>query len=282
LYQSDLVNFVEITPETICRQHAVGKRAAIEIVPEQMERARATCASLPIVVHGVELSIGSAHGWNPAYIEMLDEFQAKWPFVWHSEHLGFQTIPGKNGASLEVGVPLPVPPTKEAANLIGERAATICQRYGVPFLLENPAYYIADLPADEEIGDDIGLVKAIMDHSGCFLLLDLHNIYCNSVNHGVDPFAVIDRAPLDRVVEIHVAGGASRDGFWMDGHNSRVPEPVWELLEYTLPRAPQAGGVLFEMLDDFAVDLGAQVIGDELRKAGEIWRRCRRQKRAAA
>jgi len=275
LYRSGLMDFVEVTPEAVCRQRAKGNGVAIEIVPEQMDRARETCAALPMVVHGVELSIGSAHGWNPAYIEMLDRFQTLWPFAWHSEHLGFQTIPGENGAVLEVGVPLPVPPTKEAAAMIGSRAATICSRYGVPFLLENPAYYIADLPSDDEIGDDIGLMKAIMDCSPCRLLLDLHNIYCNAMNHGIDPFAAIDRAPLDRVVEIHVAGGASRDGFWMDGHNSRVPEPVWELLEYTLARAPGVAGVLFEMLDDFAVDLGARAIGEELQRAREIWCRAR-------
>jgi uncharacterized protein (UPF0276 family) len=275
LYRSGLVDFVEVTPETICRQRSVGCKVVIEIVPEQMDHALQTCASLPIVVHGVELSIGSAHGWNPAYVEMLDAFQLAWPFVWHSEHLGFQTIPGENGATLEVGVPLPVPPTKEAAAMIGDRAAAICQRYQVPFLLENPAYYITDLPSDEEIGDDIGLVKAIMDRSGCFLLLDLHNIYCNSLNHGIDPFVVIDRAPLARVVEIHIAGGASRDGFWMDGHNSRVPEVVWELLEYTLPRAPMVAGVVFEMLDDFAINLGAKAISEELRRASKIWHHSR-------
>jgi uncharacterized protein (UPF0276 family) len=206
---------------------------------------------------------------------MLDSFQTMWPFVWHSEHLGFQTIPGEDGAVFEVGVPLPVPPTREAAATIGSRAAAICRRYRVPFLLENPAYYIADLPSDEDIGDDIGLMKAIMDCSPCLMLLDLHNVYCNAVNHGIDPFAAIDRTPLDRVVEIHVAGGAWHDGFRMDGHNSRVPEPVWELLEYTLVRAPGVAGVLFEMLDDFAVDLGAKAIGEELERAREIWRRSR-------
>lgn len=260
----------------------MGNSVAIEIVPEQMERARAACGQLPMVAHGVELSIGSACGWNQAYIDMLDEFQARWPFVWHSEHLGFQTIHGENGEVLEVGVPLPLPPTKEAAALVGERAAQIRARYGVPFLLENPAYYMKDLPTDPEIGDDIGLMTAIMDLSGCHLLLDLHNIYCNSVNHGADPYAAIDRAPLDRVVEIHVAGGASRDGFWMDGHNSRVPEPVWELLEYTLSRAPHVGGVLFEMLDDFAVQLGTKAICSELERARSIWSRYRRAMETAA
>ena len=266
-----MVDFVEVTPETLCRQRASGSSVAIEIIPDMLDLARRTCAALPIVVHGVELSIGSAHGWNGAYIDMLDAFQPKWPFLWHSEHLGFQTIPGENGATLEVGVPLPVPPTKEAVDVIALRSAAIRKRYGVPFLLENPAYYIADLPADPEIGDDIGLIAAIMERSDTFLLLDLHNVYCNAMNHGIDPFAVLDRVPMSRVVELHVAGGAARDGFWMDGHNGRVPEPVWNLLQYTLPRAPNASGVVFEMLDEFAPRLGVKAIQQELERAREIW-----------
>jgi uncharacterized protein (UPF0276 family) len=282
LYKSGLMSFVEVTPETICRQRATPSGIVIDIVPDQLDRARETCAGLPIVVHGVELSIGSAHGWNAAYLDMLDSFQATWPFVWHSEHLGFQTIPGTDGASLEVGVPLPVPATKEAADLIAQRSAAIGRRYGVPFLLENAAYYIAELPADPEIGDDIGLIDAIMKRSGCFLLLDLHNIHCNAVNHGIDPFALIDRTPLNRVVEIHIAGGASHDGFWMDGHNGPVAERVWQLLEYTLPRAANVGGIVFEMLGEFAVRLGVDAIGKELQRAGEVWHRCRVDRRGAA
>ena len=275
LYRSGLLNFVEVTPETVCRQHAIGGKVAISIVPEQLDTARETCAGLPITVHGVELSIGSAQGWNSAYIDMLDEFQGKWPFLWHSEHLGFQTIPGEDGKTLEVGVPLPVPPTKEAVDIIGDRSAEICKRYGVPFLLENAAYYIADLPADPEIRDDMGLIDAIMKRSGCYLLLDLHNVYCNALNHRRDPFGILDTAPLDRVAEIHVAGGASHDGYWMDGHNGPVPEPVWEMLEYTLLRAPNVGGVVYEVLDEVAESLGVEAISRELERAGDMWSRCR-------
>ena len=275
LYRSGLVDFVEITPETICRQRPVGQTVALEIVPDQMERARQACAALPLVVHGVELSIGSAHGWNNAYLDMLDTFQAKWPFLWHSEHLGFQTIAAEDGATLEVGVPLPLPPTKEAAEIVSQRSLAIQDRYGVPFLLENPAYYLPDPPSDPEIGDDIGLMRAITQSSGCFQLLDLHNVYCNAINHGCDPLAAIDRMPLNAVAEIHVAGGSWHDGFWMDAHNGRVPEPVWELLEYALPRCPSAGGVVFEMLDAHAERLGVDVIEQELSRVRKIWEHCK-------
>src|SRR5262252_4061489 len=274
LYRPGLLEFVEITPETLCRERRDGTTVVIELVAEQMERARQTCAALPIVVHGVELSIGSAHGWNDAYLAMLDAFQTCWPFVWHSEHLGFQTIPGEDGTTLEVGVPLPLPATEEAVYVVAARSAAIRQRYGVPFLLENPAHYLTGLPADPEIGDESGLMRAITERSGCFQLLDLHNVYCNAVNHHLDPFAMIDGMPLSRVVEIHIAGGSWYNGFWMDAHDGRVPERVWELLEYTLPRSPNVAGVVFEILEEYAVHLGPEAIQDELLHARALWRRC--------
>ena len=271
LYRSDLVAFVEITPETLCRQRRTGSDVQIEIIPDRLATAQQTCAGLPVVVHGVELSIGSAHGLNNAYLKMLDSFQKEWPFVWHSEHLGFQTIAGDNNSTLEIGVPLPMPATVEAVELVAGRSATIMGRYDVPFLLENPAHYFSDLPTDQEIGDEYRFLTALTQKSGCYLLLDLHNLYCNAVNHYFDARDALNSIPLDRVIEIHVAGGSWRDGFWMDAHDGRVPEPVWELLEYALPIAPNVRGVVFELLEEHAIRLGASAIENELRRAWQVW-----------
>src|SRR5262249_2552071 len=157
--------------------------------------------------------IGSAHSWNNAYLDMLDEFQTLWPFLWHSEHLSFQTISVGDGGTLHVGVPLPLPATEEVVGLVATRSSEILRRYGVPFLLENSAYYVSDIPSDPEIGDDIQLMTYIVDRGSCGYLLDLHNLYCNAINHGFNPFRAIDRMRLDRVVEIHVAGGSWCNGF---------------------------------------------------------------------
>jgi uncharacterized protein len=91
-------------------------------------------------------------------------------------------------------------------DLVGTRAAAICRR-GVPFLLENPAHFLKGLAHEPEIGDEVGLMAAITEHGDCGQLLDLHNLYCNSINHGFDAFAAIERMKLDRVIELHVAGG---------------------------------------------------------------------------
>jgi len=275
LYRSSVVDFVEVTVETLSRPRQQGTSVAIDLVTDKLAYARDTCGALPIVVHGVELSIGSAAGWNEAYLDLLDDFQQRWPFLWHSEHLGFQTMADHHGKIVEIGVPLPLPPTEQAAALVTARSRSIRERYGVPFLLENPAHYLGHLPADATIGDDIGLMRAILAGSGCGQLLDLHNVYCNAVNHRFNAFDAIDRMPLERAVELHVAGGSWHDGFWTDAHDSRVPESVWELLEYTLPRAPNVKGVVFEMLEPHAVRLGPEVIEAELSRAQSIWKCCR-------
>jgi uncharacterized protein (UPF0276 family) len=193
LYQAGVLDFVEIVPETLCRERRDRSTSSIELVPTQIERAKAICGELPIVVHGVELSIGSAHGWNASYLDMLDGFQRLWPFLWHSEHLGFQTFAGQNQISLNIGVPLPLPATQEVVRMVVDRGAEIRRRYGVPFLLENPAHYLADLPRDPEIGDEIDLMNRITESGSCSYLLDLHNLYCNAINHKFDAFGAVDR-----------------------------------------------------------------------------------------
>jgi hypothetical protein len=276
LYRPALLDFVEITPEKLCRARRDGGVLSMDLVPEKLDQARAVCGEFPIVVHGVELSIGSARDWNGGYLDMLDRFQGLWPFLWHSEHLSYQTIPGDNGASISIGTPLPLPGTAEAVRLVGSRAAAIGRWYGVPFLLENPAHYLTQLPYESEIGDEIGLMTAATESGRCGQLLDLHNLYCNAINHGFDAFSAINRMRLDRVIEIHLAGGRWEDGFWVDAHDSLVPRSVWELLEYTLPQCPNVAGVVFELLDFYAPKVGADAIAEDLRRAREIWRRCGR------
>ena len=82
--------------------------------------------------------------------------------------------------------------------------------------------------------------------TGCHLLLDLHNVYTNSVNHGFDARAFLESLDLTRVLEVHIAGGTSLMGFHIDSHSGPTLEGVWELLDFVAPRAPSLRGVTFE------------------------------------
>lgn len=279
LYTRDLFDFIEITPELFHREEEV--RGSIELLPDRklFEAARRRCENFPITMHGVSLSIGSAHGVYEPCLAMMDRLRHDWPFHWYSEHLQFQLVLDAGGKTVNTGTPFPLPPTKEAAELVASRAAAIQDRLGVPFLLENPVHYLPDLPADPDIGDEFGLMERIVTLSGCGQLLDLHNVYCNAINFGFDATDALDRIRLDRVGEIHIAGGSWCDGFYTDAHDGRVPEPVWDLLEETLARAPQIPAVVFEILDEYVERLGPDGIAAELERARAVW--LRRQPRAA-
>jgi uncharacterized protein len=273
LYTSDVLDFVEITPEVYHRAETIEGQMQLSPEPQAFDAARRRCDNLPVAMHSVSLSIGSAHGMFAPCLTMMDRLRTEWPFRWYSEHLQFQTTLDPNGESTETGIPFPLPATIEAAELVAGRAASIQRRYGVPFLLENPAHYLPDLPADPEIGDEFGLMERILAGSGCGQLLDLHNLYCNANNFHLDPVVALGKINLHRVGEIHVAGGSWRDGFYMDAHDGRVPEAVWDLLEQTLSRAPKITAVVFEILDQYLDRLGPDGIAGELERARTIWRR---------
>ena len=274
LYSQGLIDFVEVTPDILCRpRHGL---PGTVLDRRLLEAAREICGDLPIVVHGVELSIGSAGRWNDDYVAMLLEFQTLWPFRWHSEHLHFQTIDRGDGrGEVDIGVPLPLPFTREAVDLVARRAARLNDMFGVPFCLENGAHYLGELPCDDGMGDESTFLNAIATAGDCGLLLDLHNLHCNEVNNGADALALVDRLQLDRVGELHIAGGHWADGFRLDSHNGGAPEAVWALLDQVLPRCSNAGGVVFEIMPDHALKLGSAAIADELARLRAVWTRHR-------
>ncbi|WP_165777496.1 DUF692 domain-containing protein [Amycolatopsis antarctica] len=260
-------DYVEMGPELFAR--ATGdERIAFDT--EAAEAALRLAGDLPVVLHGLELSIGSAHGWNEVALHCLDRFLELREVLWHSEHLNFLNTTAADGSVIELGLPMPLPFTAECAELVATRADLVMDRYGMMFLLENPANYLPDLPRDPG-WDEPAFLTAITERSRGGLLLDLYNLWTNCVNHRLDPQELLARMPLDRVVEIHVAGGEERDGLLLDSHSAAVPDPVWRMLETVVPKASRLAGVTVEVLDVYAGKLGADAIGEQLATARSIW-----------
>src|SRR6516164_6426710 len=86
LYTPDLLDFVEVTPEVF--HHEENVQGCIQLVPDRkrFDVARRRCESLPVTMHGVSLSIGSAHGMYEPCLMMMDRLQGEWQFHWYSEH----------------------------------------------------------------------------------------------------------------------------------------------------------------------------------------------------
>lgn len=267
----DAIDFFELSPDMLCRERAHAGERKLEYHPTLRNDALRATENHPLVVHGLGLSIGSATGWNNAYLRILDELRARRPFVWHSEHLAFLLTETIDKQPLHTGVPLPLPFTEEALDLLAPRAAALGERYGVPFLLENFTYYLPGLPSDGG-RDEVAFLNDLTARSGCGLLLDLYNFHCNALNFGFDPYEALGRLQLDRVVEIHIAGGAAHNGFQMDVHSQLTPEPVWELLEWVAPRAPNLAGIVYEVMEQALALVGVDGIRGQLERAREIWK----------
>lgn len=266
----DLVDFLEISPDVLCREAISKGNRSLEYHPALLQEALASATERPIVIHGLGLSIGSATGWSEEYISILDQFHQQEPFRWHSDHLAFLLTTTPEGEPLHTGIPLPLPFTEEALDLLVPRAAAMIARYGVPFLLENLTYYLPGLPSDNG-WDEIAFLNELTTRSGCGLLLDLYNFYCNAINFGFDALEALQRLRLESVIEIHLAGGATHDGFLTDIHTREVPEPVWKLLEWLAPRAPNLAGIVYEVMEPAIPILGAARLTAQLERVRKIW-----------
>ena len=152
---------------------------------------------------------------------LLDSVDAPW----YSDHLCFGAVDGIYLHDL-----LPLPFTKESVRTVSARVAELEDALQRPVAIENISYY-AD-PADPGGWSEVDFLLEVLDASGGKLLLDVNNIYVNSINHGFDPKTYIDRVPAERIVQMHVAGHFTRpDGLIIDTHGEAICEGVYELLE---------------------------------------------------
>ncbi|BCZ97922.1 TPA: DUF692 domain-containing protein [Legionella pneumophila] len=182
----------------------------------------------PIVMHGVSLSLGSTDPLNWDYLNQVQELASRIEPVWISDHLCWTGVHGLNTHDL-----LPVPYTTEAIQHIVSRIQEIQDFLKRPFLIENVSSYLTYKQSEMSEWD---FILEIVKQSGCYLLLDVNNVYVSSFNHNFDPMAYINSMPSGRVAQIHLAGHTNHGDYIIDTHNAPVIEPVWDLYEATIQR----------------------------------------------
>jgi uncharacterized protein (UPF0276 family) len=138
---------------------------------------------------------------------------------------------------------LSLPFSLEAAEHLAGRFREAEARVGAPLVLENITFY-ARMPGSDL--DEAGFLCAALEATGAGLLLDVNNVVVNCMNHGGDPVAFVDRLPLDRVRQIHVAGHTARGDVVIDSHIGPVPDTVWALYRHTIHRAGRFVPTLLE------------------------------------
>lgn len=187
----------------------------------------------PLSLHGVGLSIGAARPLDKAHLRRLRDLVERYRPQSFSEHLAWSTH--DTGFLNDL---LPLPYTPETLARVIDHVDEAQQAIGRRLLLENPSTYM--LFRESSI-DEIDFLDAIAARTGCGLLLDVNNVVVSSVNHRVDAADYIDRFPVERVGEIHLAGydetvDGAGDRLLIDAHGSPVKADVIELYRHALAR----------------------------------------------
>ena len=225
------VDWLEITPENW--MGFGGERAAV---------LRACAERWPLVSHSVSLSLGGPDPLDPGLLEGTEALRRQLDIAWWSDHLCYSSANGVQFQDL-----LPLPAHEEAIEHTARRIRQAQARVDAPLLVENISYY-AQMPGS--VLDDAAFTRAVVERADCGLLLDVNNVYVNSVNHGFDPRACIDAMPLERVRQLHIAGHSRQDGVIIDTHIGPIIDEVWALYRYTLRRAGRLIPTLVEWDQD--------------------------------
>jgi uncharacterized protein (UPF0276 family) len=187
----------------------------------------------PLSVHGMCMSIGADEPLNYEHLARFRDLVVRYEPMLVSEHLAWSTHAGTFLHDL-----LPLPYTARTLARVCEHISEVQSAIRRPLLLENPATYVA---FNTSTMSETEFIAAIVQRTGCRLLLDINNVYVSATNHGYSPRRYLDQFPLDRVDEIHLAGHTEqRDDegelLLIDSHDRAVSEPVWSLYEEVIAR----------------------------------------------
>lgn len=233
------VDFVEVIAENLDADE----------LPESLRNLRGR--GVPVLPHGVSLSLGGADPVDPARVEHLAALAEALAAPVVSDHVCFVRAGG-----LDSGHLMPVPRTRDALDVLVANVRAAQAILSVPLALENIAALL-EWP-DAELSEARFLAE-LVERTGCLLLIDVANLHANARNLGHDPAGLLDELPLERLAYVHVAGGATHDGVYHDTHAHPVPAEVLDLLGELCARTTPPG-VLLERDEDYPTD--AELAGE--------------------
>ena len=204
------VDFYEVAPENW-----------ITIGGKYGKQFRAMTERFDFVCHGLSLSLGSTDPLDEDFVLAVKQFMREHQIKFYSEHLSYCS---KDGHLYDL---MPIPFTSEAVTHVASRIKRVQDILEQRIAIENVSYYAA--PGQEMAEADF--FNAVVAEADCDVLLDLNNIYVNSINHGYDAEAFLRAIPASRISYAHIAGHyVEAEDFLVDTHGADIIDPVWKLL----------------------------------------------------
>jgi uncharacterized protein len=187
----------------------------------------------PLSLHGVGLSIGADRPLDPRHLQRLQTLVSRYAPGQFSEHLAWSSHTCGFLDDL-----LPVPYTTRSLARVVDHIDQVQEALGRQMLLENPSTYLA---FEESTYAEADFIAAVVQRTGCGLLLDVNNVYVASINQQWDPRSYIDALPLAAVQQIHLAGHARQSDdqgrpLLIDTHDREIAGIVWDLFAHTIRR----------------------------------------------
>lgn len=216
----------------------------------------------PIVLHGVSLNIGSTDPLNFSYLKRLKTLIEQIEPIWISDHFCWTGVNDENLHDL-----LPLPYTEEVINHLVSRIVQCQDYFGRRIIFENVSSYIQFKHSEMTEWE---FISEIAKRADCGLLLDVNNIYVNSVNHRYNSSQFIANVPVERVAQIHLAGHSDMGSYLIDTHDAPVCAEVWKLYAETLKRF----GNVSTMIEWDAHIPTFDILQKEIFKAKDIQEKC--------
>jgi uncharacterized protein (UPF0276 family) len=217
----DSVSWVEVISENFM----ASEKGSFGRSLQNLERIR---KEVPIVLHGVSMSLGSVDPINLSYLKRLRELIHRIEPRWISDHLSWTGVDGENLHDL-----IPLPYTREALDVMTDKILRTQDFLGQRILIENPSSYVEFSFSEMTEWE---FMSELAERADCGILLDVNNVYVSSVNHGFDPIRYLESVPFHRVGQIHLAGHTNQNGFLIDTHDEPVCEEVWALYRWVVDR----------------------------------------------
>ena len=207
------VDFLEVAPENWI---GIGGRAG--------NNFRSLTERIPFVCHGLSLNLGGAAPLDKEFLKHVKQFINTHHISTYSEHLSYCADEG------HLYDLMPIPFTEEAIKYVSSRIKQAQEIVGKRIAIENVSYYAA--PGQEL--NEIEFILSVLKEADCDLLIDINNIYVNSINHNYDAEDFMRALPKERIAYAHIAGHYNEDkDLLVDTHGADVIDPVWKLLEKT-------------------------------------------------
>jgi len=260
LETGSLIQVVEVEPQTMWL-HFPGSPAGFKEPPGLVERL----AGLPghKLVHSVAMPVGGTTLPDDAQLSGVRRWAGRLAAPWVSEHLSFNET-----REHHAGFFLAPRQTEAGLAAVVASVRALQEAMPVPVAVETGVNYLKRRADEIPDGDFIAEVSR---RTGCGILLDMHNVYTNALNGRQSVEQFVSSLPLERVWELHLAGGMDLDGFWLDGHCDAIPERLVELTREILPALPNVHALIFEVFPSFVPLVGWPKIRAQIERMRDLW-----------